>query len=536
MLSNAQHEQPSNNTITLRIERRPEATQLKELPSTSEMVSIAVPHTKSIEKPPGPSLLQCSGTRTSTAEISVLGIGSQEDTLPSLCAQNPSPSSSNLTESEYEETHRGHGPARAMHEEPAIPWLNATQASTDQSAGEGYYPQPQPRLQEPKRDSIRPPQREQNHNECLCLSSTVLDMEKREAETHQLITQKGAEISSLQIKCLSLQDANENYQEQTKKAIEEKERVQRDYLQVVYDLGKAQKQLNAVSKEAASNTEKEFLLREIDQLHRDNVQLQQKLKEAESRRTLGMPASQDSQQVASLQKHIQELGDEVRRLHFSGSAAAPPPPVCPFLNNSMGTKNSINQPLVNQNVGPSRDRSSTNLFSMDLAAARREQPSYKDKNRQRVATLLQTADQAFNSRWILNNSKLRVKLLNLALHFCSMLNSNVSDLLHQMPSRNDIPGLASSQSRSALFPPVDTASLAPFATERQSFQLDAMEKRHLEQKLMNLQLEKDQMEAKVTKLEQTGLKTMSARSEKQWLDSRLRDLTQEISRLKLTLR
>lgn len=52
---------------------------------------------------------------------------------------------------------------------------------------------------------------------------------------------------------------------------------------------------------------------------------------------------------------------------------------------------------------------------------------------------------------------------------------------------------ASTQSRSAPFPPVNTAAMALYATERQSFQLDAVQRRHLEQKLMNLQLEKDQV-------------------------------------------
>lgn len=145
--------------------------------------------------------------------------------------------------------------------------------------------------------------------------------------------------------------------------------------------------------------------------------------------------------------------------------------------------------------------------------------------------------------------------------------SAMSDLLQQTTTMNNsTSGYASSSARSASFPPVDlAATMAPFATERQSFQLDAMEKRHLEQKLMNFQLEKEQVrgyrhgnacactgghrwmmhdaalfftqvEAKLIKLEQTGLKTMSARSEKQRLDDRIHSLAQDISKLKLTLR
>lgn len=125
-------------------------------------------------------------------------------------------------------------------------------------------------------------------NQVQRLQSILLDKEKREEGHHQFVAQKSTELSSLQLKCLSLQDANENFQDQTKKAIEEKERVQRDYLQVVYDLGKAQKQLNSIAKETAASTEKEFLLREIDQLQKDNEQLQQKLKEAEVRLLLSI--------------------------------------------------------------------------------------------------------------------------------------------------------------------------------------------------------------------------------------------------------
>ncbi|KAJ0412492.1 hypothetical protein ATCC90586_006859 [Pythium insidiosum] len=61
-------------------------------------------------------------------------------------------------------------------------------------------------------------------------------------------------------------------------------------------------------------------------------------------------------------------------------------------------------------------------------------------------------------------------------------------------------------------------------------------KRDLEQKLLRLHVDKEQVEAKLAKVEQSGLKTMSARTEKAWLESRLRDLAQEISRLKISLR
>ncbi|KAJ0409819.1 hypothetical protein P43SY_005713 [Pythium insidiosum] len=83
---------------------------------------------------------------------------------------------------------------------------------------------------------------------------------------------------------------------------------------------------------------------------------------------------------------------------------------------------------------------------------------------------------------------------------------------------------------------IDTALSAPFATEKQTLLQDALQKRDLEQKLLRLHVDKEQVEAKLAKVEQSGLKTMSARTEKAWLESRLRDLAQEISRLKMSLR
>lgn len=112
-----------------------------------------------------------------------------------------------------------------------------------------------------------------------------MEKEKREEEILQALSQKTSEQIQLQTRCLTLQDANETYQEQAKKAVDEKERVQRDYLQVVFDLGKAQKQLNAISKETIAIPEKDFLLRQIDQLQKDNDELQQKVKDLEVRTT-----------------------------------------------------------------------------------------------------------------------------------------------------------------------------------------------------------------------------------------------------------
>lgn len=115
------------------------------------------------------------------------------------------------------------------------------------------------------------------------LQSLVFDAEQRDSEARQQLAHKRAEVAQLQTRCFALQDANETCMEHAKKASDEKERVQRDYLQVVYDLGKAQKQLNAMSKEVASTASSEALIREIDRLQRDSEALAQHVKALEVR-------------------------------------------------------------------------------------------------------------------------------------------------------------------------------------------------------------------------------------------------------------
>lgn len=110
------------------------------------------------------------------------------------------------------------------------------------------------------------------------LQSAVLENEK---QAEHALAQRSDELASVEARVRSLQDSNEMYQQQAKQATAEKERVAKDYLQVVYDLGKAQKQLNSMAKETVSITEKDVLLREIDQLQNENQQLAQKVKEAE---------------------------------------------------------------------------------------------------------------------------------------------------------------------------------------------------------------------------------------------------------------
>lgn len=202
------------------------------------------------------------------------------------------------------------------------------------------------------------------------LQSLLIEKEKREEENLQALAQKTSEQIQLQTRCLALQDANETCQEQAKKAIDEKERFQRDYLQVVYDLGKAQKQLNSISKETIAITEKDFLLREIDQLQKENDELQQKVKGS------GVSHLSDSQQVTNMQKHIQELEEEMRKLRFSDpmpsshTNAPPPAPIHPSRHDSPSSYQPHALMMGNNFPSPQdavvRDRTSapTNLMSV----------------------------------------------------------------------------------------------------------------------------------------------------------------------------
>ncbi|GAB9469713.1 hypothetical protein Gpo141_00006983 [Globisporangium polare] len=317
------------------------------------------------------------------------------------------------------------------------------------------------------------------------LQSLLIEKEKHEEEILQALAQKTSEQIQFQTRCLTLQDANETYQEQAKKAVDEKERVQRDYLQVVYDLGKAQKQLNSISKETIAITEKDFLLREIDQLQKDNEELQQKVKSSDimgEQRYAG-PSSQRTQQASNTSQQ-------------------------PLTLASMGFTSTSQTPFFSPGNDPPG-------------------PSNGNRGQQQHFNLEQLKAEAM-ARCSMNKSGIASESAQGEYSSSAAYSANGYQPSAAFP--------ASAQSRSASFPPVDAAAMAPFATERQAFHLDAVQRRHLEQKLMGLQLEKEQMEAKAVKVEQAGLRTMSARSEKQRLDASIQALAQEVGKLKLTLR
>ncbi|DBA03136.1 TPA: hypothetical protein N0F65_003856 [Lagenidium giganteum] len=115
------------------------------------------------------------------------------------------------------------------------------------------------------------------------LQSALIEREKKDEHDIQLILKKSTELVAIQEKYQAIQETNAILQEQARKAVDEKERVQKDYLQVVYDLGKAQKQLNALSKQNVGSAQSDVLLREVDRLKHENEQLTVKLRDAERR-------------------------------------------------------------------------------------------------------------------------------------------------------------------------------------------------------------------------------------------------------------
>ena len=93
--------------------------------------------------------------------------------------------------------------------------------------------------------------------------------------------QKTHELLALQDRVQSLQTSNELLQEQTKAAHEERDRVQKDHHQVVYELGKAQKQLNAMAKGAMHLADNDALVQQMEQLKQEKDELVGRLKDAE---------------------------------------------------------------------------------------------------------------------------------------------------------------------------------------------------------------------------------------------------------------
>ncbi|KAF0683065.1 Aste57867_24845 [Aphanomyces stellatus] len=82
----------------------------------------------------------------------------------------------------------------------------------------------------------------------------------------------------------------------------------------------------------------------------------------------------------------------------------------------------------------------------------------------------------------------------------------------------------------------DSDLRAPFATEKQSFQNDVVEKRELESQLLQWHIQKEQLQAEYSKLEQMGFRTIDSRRRKSDIESRLQNVDRQISQLKFRLR
>ncbi|TMW62639.1 hypothetical protein Poli38472_005257 [Pythium oligandrum] len=410
------------------------------------------------------------------------------------------------------------------------------------------------------------------------LQTALREKELTVDQNTQIMQQKNTELGALEKKIQSLQTANESYQDQARKAIEEKDKVHKDYLQVVYELGKIQKQMNATAKETVSIAEKDFLLREIDQLRREKDQLVEKLKDTESKRMSAVQSSSvaESQRVRELQNRVRDLEDELRVLRSnktSGSqptlhhSSSLPPPAPSFAaSNGPSTARGMNPMDYSPSYsfesaveygGSRAGNSSMDSYAMPsllqgVGTSQQSKPKtlkdmLQEKQNDRAPTqqLWQSTDSGIPSLASLGYSSLNrfdatsqpKSLLNMYGSYdevsrASSSVSTIGDLL-----RHQATGIQSSPfSDNMNTIPVDPTISAPFATEKQTFLQDAMQKRDLEQKLLKLHVDKEQTEAKLTKVEHAGLKTMSARTEKAWLESRVRELTTEISRIKLSLR
>ncbi|OQR87006.1 hypothetical protein ACHHYP_09659 [Achlya hypogyna] len=83
---------------------------------------------------------------------------------------------------------------------------------------------------------------------------------------------------------------------------------------------------------------------------------------------------------------------------------------------------------------------------------------------------------------------------------------------------------------------IDMELSAPYATEKQSLQNDVMFKRELERQLLQLNMEKEQLQAEYAKLEQTAFKTIDARRRKSSLEGKMSGLDKTINQLRMRLR
>ncbi|RHY28066.1 hypothetical protein DYB32_006288 [Aphanomyces invadans] len=83
---------------------------------------------------------------------------------------------------------------------------------------------------------------------------------------------------------------------------------------------------------------------------------------------------------------------------------------------------------------------------------------------------------------------------------------------------------------------VDTNVSAPFATEMQTFQNDVVARRELEAQLLHWHIQKEQLQAEYTKLEQMGCRSIQARRRKSDIETSLNSVDRHINQLKFRLR
>lgn len=157
MLPSVQPGKSNSNTITLRVERMHESGPLKELPSTSEMVSIAVPQSSKRDEPKvSPRLrhfaVSLNGTHLPAAEE----VSHGEARLPPY-RSDPSSSSTAMEKDAEDEASTGRGTRRAS-PQSQMGWFDEQHVCADQSAGEldfarlGQCPSDEGRFHHPHRD------------------------------------------------------------------------------------------------------------------------------------------------------------------------------------------------------------------------------------------------------------------------------------------------------------------------------------------------------------------------------------------------
>ncbi|EQC28783.1 hypothetical protein SDRG_13466 [Saprolegnia diclina VS20] len=351
----------------------------------------------------------------------------------------------------------------------------------------------------------------------LTLRQTLNDTERRVSNDADALTAKTTELATARTKLESVQFALDECKATLATTSTELERVRKDYTKVVYELTQLQRS-------QSQNTETWRTTNQIALLTQERDDLLQQL-----RQTSAMHARHQADVAARDTHHSQQLERlQAQQRNFDRRDDIGPPPSSrePTYVESTLFPNAIRIPDLNGHGFPETERRPSAIvesYNQLLAEARPTTSPTKERATRRSGPV-SLADLGYgDTRRSMPTTAASMSKVELNG------SSNIRNLLHYQSSAEESGDM---RHRSV----IDMELSAPYATEKQSLQNDVMYKRQLERKLLDLNLEKEQLQAEYAKLEQSASRTIDARRRKSNIESSLFGLDKAINQLRMQLR